>query len=242
VSDGPVSQSRRSGFNRWKVSRPLEGNWQRIDTEETGQQDVIARDELVKDRVRQLLRRYGVLFRELLSNELPLLHWREVFRTLRLMELSGEVLSGWFFRDVRGLQFISPEAFRLLKGPLPADAVYWLSAMDPASLCGLTLEPLRQQLPPRIASTHLVYHGSRLVLVSKRLGKALDIRVPADDPLLHEYFVFFKDLLGREFRPLTKISVEEINGGPALGSAYAGALRAFGFRPSRTTLDLWREY
>jgi len=36
--------------------------------------------------------------------------------------------------------------------------------------------------------------------------------------------------------------VEEINGGPALGSAYAEALRAFGFHPSRTTLDLWREY
>jgi ATP-dependent Lhr-like helicase len=158
------------------------------------------------------------------------------------MELSGEVLSGWFFRDVRGLQFISPEAFRLLKETLLVDAVYWLSATDPASLCGLALEPLRQQLPPRIASTHLVYHGSRLVLVSKRLGKALDIRVPPDDLRLREYLAFFKDLLGREFRPLTRISVEEINGGSALGSAYAGALRAFGFRPSRTTLDLWREY
>jgi ATP-dependent helicase Lhr and Lhr-like helicase len=242
VSEGPVSQSRRSGFNRWKVSRPLEGNWLRIDIAETGQQDVIARDELVKDRVRQLLRRYGVLFRELLTNELPLLQWREVFRTLRLMELSGEVLSGWFFRDVRGLQFISPEAFRMLKEPLPADAVYWLSATDPASLCGLALEPLRQQLPPRIASTHLVYHGSRLVLISKRLGRALDIRVEPDDPNLREYFAFFKDLLGREFRPLTRISVEEINGMPALGSDYERALRAFGFRPSRTTLDLWREY
>jgi len=97
-------------------------------------------------------------------------------------------------------------------------------------------------LPPRIASTHLVYHGSRLVLISKRLGKALDIRVPSDDPHLLEYLAFFKNLLGREFRPLTRISVEEINGGPALASDYERALRAFGFRPSRTTLDLWREY
>jgi ATP-dependent Lhr-like helicase len=196
----------------------------------------------VKDRVRQLLRRYGILFREILSNELPLLQWREVFRTLRLMELSGEVLSGWFFKGIRGLQFISHEAFRMLQEPLPGDAVYWLSATDPASLCGLALEPLRQQLPPRIASTHLVYHGSHLVLVSKRLGKTLDIRIPADDPNLREYFAVFKEMLGREFRPLSKISVEEINGEPALKSGYVEALRAFGFRSSRTGLEMWREY
>jgi len=242
LSDGPALPSRRSGFNRWKVSRPMEGHWLRIDADEAGETDVIAAEELKKDRVRQLLRRYGVLFREILSNELPLLQWRAVFRTLRLMELSGEVLSGWFFRDVRGLQFISPEAFRLLKEPLPRDAVYWLSATDPASLCGLGLEPLRQQLPPRLASTHLVYNGSRLVLVAKRLGKALDIRVPPGDPRLREYIACLKEMLGREFRPPMKISVEEINGGPALESAYAETLRASGFRPSRTTLDLWREY
>ena len=130
----------------------------------------------------------------------------------------------------------------MLQEPLSEDAVYWLSATDPASLCGLTLEPLRQQLPPRIASTHLVYHGSRLVLVSKRLGKALDIRIPADDPNLREYFAVFKEMLGREFRPLSKISVEEINGEPALKSGYVEALRAFGFRSSRTGLEMWREY
>ncbi len=242
VTEGPVSKSRRSGFDRWKVSRPMEGHWQRIDITEAGEQDIIAREEMVKDRVRQLLRRYGVLFRELLSNELPLLQWREVFRSLRLMELSGEVLSGWFFRDIRGLQFISHEAFRMLQEPLQEDVVYWLSAIDPASLCGLGLEPLRQELPPRIASTHLVYHGSNLVLVSKRLGKSLDVRVPPGDPYIHGYFMLFKDLLGRDFRPLSKIIVEEINGEPALKSVYAETLRAFGFRAARTGMELWREY
>ncbi len=242
VSESPVALSRRSGFNRWKVSRPMEGHWERIDSEDGTERDVIAREELVKDRVRQLLRRYGVLYRDMLSNELPPLQWREVFRTLRLMELSGEALSGWFFRDVSGLQFVSHEAFRMLKEPFPDDAVYWLSATDPASLCGIAPEPLKSGLPPRIVSTHLVYHGSKLVMVSKRLGRSLDIRVQPDDPHLREYFAFFKDLLGREFQPPSKVSVEEINGGPALGSVYASTLRAFGFRAARTGLELWREY
>ncbi len=49
-------------------------------------------EELRRDRVRALLRRYGVLFRELLERELPPLRWGELFRTLRLMELSGRFL------------------------------------------------------------------------------------------------------------------------------------------------------
>jgi len=123
-------------------------------------------EELSKDRIRQLFRRYGILFRELLANELPLLQWRLLFRSLRLMELSGEVLSGHFFEGIPGLQFISPEAFRMLQEPLPQDARFWLSAVDPASLCGTPLAPLKASLPPRLASTHLVYEGSSLVLVS----------------------------------------------------------------------------
>jgi ATP-dependent Lhr-like helicase len=109
-SGDPRSTSRRSGFDRWKVSRPLDGNWRRIDLP-ADERDILAEGELVKDRVRQLLRRYGILFRELLVNEADLLQWRQIFRTLRLMELSGEVLSGYFFEGVPGPQFISHEAY-----------------------------------------------------------------------------------------------------------------------------------
>jgi ATP-dependent Lhr-like helicase len=124
--------SRRSGFDRWKVSRPLEGNWRRIDSH-AEERDILGEEELVKDRIRQLLRRYGILFRELLVNELPPLQWRAVFRSLRLMELSGEVLSGHFFQGISGPQFISHEAFRMLRDPLPQDAVFWVNAADSAS-------------------------------------------------------------------------------------------------------------
>jgi ATP-dependent Lhr-like helicase len=96
-------------------------------------------------------------------------------------------------------------------------------------------------LPPRVASTWLVYHGSRLVMVAKRLGKSLDIFTAPGDPHVSEYFRLFKDLLNREFNPAQKILVETINSEPALISPYAEALRQFGFRSSRSTLELWRE-
>ncbi len=232
--------SRRSGFDRWKVSRPLEGHWLRIDRTD-GEADILAGEELVKDRARQLLKRYGILFRDLVANELPPLQWRAVFRSLRLMEFSGEIVSGYFFKGVSGVQFASQEAFRLLQDPLPEDSVFWINAADTASLCGIAAGNV-QGLPPRVPSTYLVYHGSRMVMIAKRQGKVLDIFVPADDPRLPDYFNLFKHLLGREFNPAPRISIEMVNNEPAMGSAYAEPLKRFGFRTSRTALELWREY
>lgn len=240
VLDEPRMPSRRSGFNRWKTSRPLEGHWRRIDAEPR-EQDALEEQELAKDRARQLLKRYGVLFRELASNESPPLQWRAVFRALRMMELSGELVSGYFFEGVSGLQFMSHEAFRMARNPLPQDALFWLNASDPASLCGLSLNGLTG-LPPRVGSTFLVYHGSRPVLIAKRAGKALDLfAAPADDRL-QEYLEVFKELPAREFNPLRKIIVETVNNEPVLRSPYAEALRRFGFRATRNAMELWKEY
>ncbi len=111
----------RSAYNRWAASRPLAGSWYAIDTEGI-ERDPIDDAELVKDRVRQLFRRYGILFREILAGELPPLQWAKIFRALRLMELSGEILSGYFFEGIPGAQFISHEAFRFLQEPLPEES------------------------------------------------------------------------------------------------------------------------
>jgi hypothetical protein len=40
------------------------------------------------------------------------------------MELSGEILSGYFFEDIPGVQFISHDAFRFICDPMPEDTVY----------------------------------------------------------------------------------------------------------------------
>ncbi len=233
---------RRGSFDRWRASRPFFGSWYPIGALPSIQ-DALDRDELAKDRIRVLLQRYGVLFRELLLRELPALRWPRVFRSLRLMELSGEVLAGHFFRGVRGLQFVSRSAFRELKRGLPEDAVYWLSAADPASLCGVDVEGLKGKLPARHATTHLVYHGARLVVVSKRKGRELEIRVGAEHPHLGDYFTFLKVLLTRDFQPLKAIDVETINGEPAQKSPYCAALGEI-FRLERDvkSVKLWKRY
>ncbi len=231
----------RSAYNRWAATRPLTGNWYAI-ADRGSDRDPIDEAELVKDRVRQLLGRYGILFREILANELAPLQWGRTFRALRLMELSGEILSGYFFAEIPGVQFISPEAFRFLKEPLPEDTPFWLNAADPASLCGIRLEALKGGLPSRLPSTHVVYRGKSPALISYRNGASLEFLAAPDDPRLPDVLAFCGVLLTRQFSPRKRILVEQINGTPAADSPYAKPLQAFGFTRYPQGIELVRKY
>ena len=219
----------RAGYDRWRTGRPTSGAWFAVDPQPGPalEADAVEEEELSRDRVRQLLRRYGILFRELLERELPPLRWSVVFRTLRLMELSGELLSGFFFEGISGLQFLQPEVFALLERGLPAQAFYWLSARDPASPCGLGL-PIAG-LPPRQAGAHLVFQGPRLLLASRGRGRELQFHVEPEDPLLERCLELFRAHLQREFDPWNTVRVARINGLPARSSPYRRPLVESGF-------------
>lgn len=216
--------SKRVAFSMWKGSLPMAGNWMRIPWPER-EEDLLERAEREKERARLLLDRYGILFRELLRNELPAFSWGNIFRALRLMELSGEVLTGYFFRGIPGPQFISHEAFRMLQKKFPKEPVYWICATDPASVCGIRLDALQGKLPRRVPGTHLVYHGRKLVMESRRSGKTLIFHVPENDPHLQSYLGLFRHLLTRRFQPVRRIVIETINGENASLSPYSDAFR-----------------
>jgi ATP-dependent Lhr-like helicase len=141
------------------------------------------------------------------------------------MELSGEVIAGYFFTDIPGPQFASPAAVRLLGDARPANSIFWINATDPISLCGAGL--INSKLPRRISSNHLVYHGNDLVMVSERLGKSLLINVPADDARLVEYLEILRHLQQRPFKPVRKLVIESINEQPVTESPYLAALETF---------------
>jgi ATP-dependent Lhr-like helicase len=231
---------RRAGYSRWSASRPLHGNWYVLP--ESKESDLIEREELVKERIRQLFSRYGVLFRELVQQELPGMQWRRIFRALRLMEFSGEIYAGHFFEQITGLQFASLEAIRFLRKGFNEESIYWLNAADPASPCGLKLPGVDEDLPARLPANFIVFHGTWLKVVAKRNGKELLIKAGPDDPALPAYFAFCKTLLTREFNPLQSIVVESINGQPALESPYKKVLQSIGFSGDYKGLILRRQY
>ncbi|MCU0285527.1 MAG: DEAD/DEAH box helicase [Acidobacteria bacterium] len=236
------SGSRRFSLNRWQSTRAFTGNWYALDIPEAEAMDALDRQELVKDRIRMLFSRYGILFRELLWNELPVLRWSQVFPVLRLMELSGEIVSGHFFKGVPGLQFCMPSVLGILTNGLAEDAIYWMNAADPASVCGIGLDELRPLLPHRLATTHVVFHGKKLTLISKRNGKELIFHEKPDHPHIQDYLEFFKVLVGREFQPLKYISVETVNDEPVLDSPYKQVLHDFGFQKDYKSMTLMKKY
>ncbi len=214
----------RSRFARWKSALPFSGYWRTIQTENVDA-DLLEAAERTKERVRVLLDRYGILFRELLLREQKAFQWGQLFRTLRLMELAGEIVSGYFFSTIPGPQFMSHKGFQILQRLSPGSDVYWLNAQDPASMCGIPLKQLKDALPQRQAGTHLVYCGDRLVLISRRNGGELTFQVPASDPQIQSYLGVLRHLMARQFQPRRQITVETINAEPAARSPFVDALK-----------------
>lgn len=214
----------RTGFSAMKQTKGFVGTWRLVDWPEVTE-DLLEAEERNKERVRLLLDRYGLLFRELTAREPAPFQWPRIFRTLRLMELSGEVLAGIFFNGIPGPQFISHQAFRRLQKKLPERSVYWINAADPVSLCGLKLESMKGRLPHRRPGTHMVFHGPDPVMISERNGKTLTFNVPPDDPHITEYIACLHHLLNRRFQPRRRIRVERINDENADRSPYLDGLR-----------------
>jgi ATP-dependent Lhr-like helicase len=219
--------TRRRGFDRWQASRPVSGRWFRIDRGPQSR-DALDEEEVTRDRVRQVLQRYGVVFREILEIELPPLRWSRLFRSLRMMEFSGEVVTGRFFEGVPGVQFALPTIVEDLSAAV-TDDVWWINAADPASLCGIDIAGLKSSLPARLPTTHVVFQGSTVVLVSRRRGIELEFRVPPDSPRIGEYLDFIKTLTAREQRPFSAVRVERINGQPVAASPDRIRLLEYGF-------------
>jgi ATP-dependent Lhr-like helicase len=106
----------------------------------------------------QYLRRYGVVFRDLLARESRPPPWRDLVRVYRSLEARGEIRGGRFVVGFSGEQFAMPEAVDALRAARRAGVAdaerLDLSASDPLNLAGI-LTP-----GPRIPAAP----GSRVVI------------------------------------------------------------------------------
>ena len=97
------------------------------------------RDETV---ARQLLRRYGVVFRDLMARERLKVPWRRLLDVYRRWEAQGEVRGGRFVAGVAGEQYAVPgavEALRAVRREPDERADVVISAADPLNLVGILL-------------------------------------------------------------------------------------------------------
>ncbi len=89
-----------------------------------------------------LLRRYGVVFRDLSAREETMPHWRDLLGIFRRMEARGEVRGGRFLSGFGGEQFALPEAvesLRELRRRHDAGGEVIVAAADPLNLVGIVV-------------------------------------------------------------------------------------------------------
>jgi ATP-dependent Lhr-like helicase len=132
-----IDPKRRSGQGSGRMSRPRHsaGRWALLYTDQA-----LDRNKAVEATCWMLLKRYGVVFRDLLAREANLPKWRELQMAFRRLEDRGEIRGGRFVDGFLGEQFALPVAIESLRSTRKIAAVgeiVTLSAADPLNLVGI---------------------------------------------------------------------------------------------------------
>ena len=114
---------RRTGGSRWSLLQAIDPS-----------------EDSIAERAHQLLRRYGIVFPEVLGREPMAPSWRALLQVYRRAEARGEIRGGRFVAGLVGEQFALPEAveaMRSLRRTEPTGETLVVSACDPLNLAGV---------------------------------------------------------------------------------------------------------
>jgi ATP-dependent helicase Lhr and Lhr-like helicase len=134
-----IDPKRRSGQGNGKNARPRHsaGRWSLLYSGEP-----VDRHRALEATCWMLLRRYGVVFREVLARETILPKWRELLIALRRLEDRAEIRGGRFVSGFLGEQFALPvavESLRAQRGLSTSGETVTVSAADPLNLVGIVV-------------------------------------------------------------------------------------------------------
>lgn len=172
---GERTRRPRHAAGRWSLLRPSSRTIEGAMSLSNGSR--YATTEITENVARQLLRRYGVVFRDVLARESLVQSWRDLLVQYRRMEMAGEVRGGRFVNGFTGEQFALPEAVEALRAirkkssSAGTEHEIKISATDPLNLVGVILPGPRV---PAVPTNFLVFKDGRLVrTVIGRQGDAV---------------------------------------------------------------------
>jgi ATP-dependent helicase Lhr and Lhr-like helicase len=141
---------------------------------------VASAEEALEACARQYLRRYGVVFRDLLAREVHAPPWRDLVRVYRRLEMRGEIRGGRLVASFVGEQFALPEALdalRALRSEAKTGAVVRVSACDPLNLVGVLTPGAR--VPAHLGNQVAYRDGVPVTAEGAAEGPALSEHVTA---------------------------------------------------------------
>jgi ATP-dependent Lhr-like helicase len=132
-----IDPKRRAGQGSGRTTRPRHnaGRWALLHAE-----DVVERPRAIEAACWMLLRRYGIVVRDVLAREANLPLWRELLMGFRRLEDRGEIRGGRFVDGFIGEQFALPvavDSVRAMRKLGAAQGTITLSAADPLNLVGI---------------------------------------------------------------------------------------------------------
>ncbi len=139
--------------------RTTAGRWSLLTTEDhsfdTAIETARRADAAIESHARVLLRRYGILFRDVLEREATAPRWRDLLGILRRLEGRGEIRGGRFVSGFGGEQYALPEAVESLRlqrrkseKERSEPEIITVSAADPTNLAGIILPGSRVPAMP----------------------------------------------------------------------------------------------
>jgi ATP-dependent Lhr-like helicase len=132
-----IDPKRRAGQGSGRSVRPRHssGRWALLHADAA-----VERPRAIEAACWMLLRRYGIVIRDLLAREANLPSWRELLMAFRRLEDRGEIRGGRFVDGFLGEQFALPVAVESVRSmrslPLSGETIT-LSAADPLNLVGI---------------------------------------------------------------------------------------------------------
>ncbi len=150
-----IDPKRRAGQGSGRTARPRHsaGRWALLYTDQT-----VERNRTVEATCWMLLKRYGIVFRDVLARETNLPKWRELQMAFRRLEDRGEIRGGRFVDGFLGEQFALPvavESLRATRKLPPSGETTTLSAADPLNLVGILVPGERV---PAISGRTVSFH------------------------------------------------------------------------------------
>jgi hypothetical protein len=226
--------TRHDAALRARLKSSVSGRWSLVEAgrEASGEAAAFDRRLGVSDRARDLadilLKRHGVLTREMMALEQVDISWQELVFALRRMEYAGLIRRGWFVRALSGEQYALPEALEMLQSTRTQNRSLGrpiaLSAADPANPYGVLLPGCGVS---RESANLLVVRNGRMIM--GLAGKSLVTPEPLTD---EEFDTALAALM--KLRP--KLAIETIDGAPALESERVHSMAAMRFHSDGRSL------
>jgi ATP-dependent Lhr-like helicase len=158
-----IDPKRRAGQGSGRTTRPRHnaGRWALLHNDE-----VVERPRAVEAACWMLLRRYGIVVRDVLAREANLPPWRELLTGFRRLEDRGEIRGGRFVDGFLGGQFalrVAVDSVRAMRRLDSAQETITLSAADPLNLVGILVPGERV---PAISGRTVTYREGAAIPIS----------------------------------------------------------------------------